>query len=82
MGIASLDLDGRKKDNVFVNSLLRAPGKRTLRFVRLVLVTTADAAYFSALAVEATPRHCHGVLTAFAAFEAAGSLCGRSLLAE
>jgi hypothetical protein len=37
VGIASLDLDGRRKESVFVNSLLRAPGKRTLCAVRPVL---------------------------------------------
>jgi hypothetical protein len=51
---------------VFVNSLFNAPGKRTLR---VILVSHLDLfqtkTHFSAVGVEATPRHvCHGVFAA------------------
>lgn len=82
MGIASLDLDGRRNESVFVNSLLRAPGKSTLRSFSLDLSRSYHIAYFSALAVEATPRHCRGVLKAVDTFVVAVNLCGRSRLAE
>jgi hypothetical protein len=51
---------------VFVNSLFRAPGNSTLR---TLLVSHLDLfqvdTHFSAVGVEATPRHvCHGVFAA------------------
>jgi hypothetical protein len=59
VGIALL-VDGRRKSSVFVNSLFKAPGNKTLSSGKLRLQHLFIPAYFSAFGVDATLRRvCH-----------------------
>lgn len=81
--MAPFDLDGSRNSRVFVNSLFSAPGKRTLHTVSYEVHSKTLVPYFSALAVEATPRHCHaGALTVREALHGVESLWSRSRRAE